>query len=110
MSTRSQPMATAGHSFEADTLADDETRSKVEVVILDILKRIFYATDDTISAVYSARAENYPGVPKVTPQRIRTARANLTRRGILIDSGQPGTSALGNPATVWTLNPNRGDR
>jgi len=103
MTTRRQPMATAGHSFEADALVDDATRGKVEVVILDILRVAGALTDDAIIALYDSRAEHYPGIPRVTPQRVRTSRASLTRRGLVADSGRQGKSALGNAATVWDL-------
>lgn len=104
VNSRTRPMATDGHSVEAAQLVDDATRAKVEVVILDILRVAGPLVDDTIIALYESRAENYPGIPRVTPQRIRTSRANLSRRALVIDSGREGRSALGNPATVWKLN------
>lgn len=103
MGTRTRSMALDGHSVEADLLADAQTKAKVEVVILDILRCTHGATDDEITTLYESRAENYPGVPRVTPQRIRTARAALSRRGLVVASNREGRSALGNAATIWEL-------
>ena len=107
MSTRVRAMAVDGHSLEADLLADETTRGKVEVVILDILRVTGPLTDDEITRLYDLRTENYPGVPKVTAQRVRTARASLSHKGLVADYGTPGRSALGNPATLWRLNTSR---
>ncbi|MBO0979904.1 hypothetical protein [Microbacterium sp. SD291] len=102
--SRARAMVLEGHSVEAESKADAATLAKVEVVVLDILRTAGPLVDDSIVALYRSRVEHYPGVPMVTPQRIRTSRARLTRRGHVADSGRIGKSALGNAATVWKLN------
>lgn len=72
-----------------------------EVVILDILRRIEAATDDQIVTLYQKRAEAYPDVPRVTEQRIRTARAAMVRRGVIAAHPQAGVSLHGNTTTRW---------
>jgi hypothetical protein len=92
-----------GHSAEADALADHTTIAKVQVVIIGLLNDYGPTTDDTLIDRYDARAAKYPGIPKVTPQRIRTARAELARKGLVGAASTAGTSRYGNPATQWTL-------
>lgn len=103
MNSRTRPMAIDGHSVEADLQLTPEVKAQVEVVVLDILRVAGPCTDDVITALYQSRAEHYPGVPHVTPQRVRTARASLARKSLVTASTTPGVSALGNPATIWQL-------
>lgn len=103
MATRNRTMALDGHSVEADALADHSTRAKVQVVIIAILNDLGPCTDDTIVEQYAARASRYPGIPKVTPQRIRTARSDLNHRGLVRAASEPGLSQYGNKATRWAI-------
>ncbi|MDQ1130236.1 hypothetical protein [Microbacterium sp. SORGH_AS_0888] len=103
MGTRVRPAALDGHSLEAELSLDPETKAKVEVVVLDILRRIGPATDDQIVTIYHSRAEHYPGIPNVTEQRIRTARATAVRKGLVGANAVAGVSRHGNPATRWQL-------
>ena len=43
----------------------------------------------------------HPYFPQVTPQRIRTARAQLVRDGLVVEAPMLGHSDLGNPASIW---------
>ncbi|MCC2032184.1 hypothetical protein [Microbacterium allomyrinae] len=103
MSTRARPAVLDGLSVEADASIDAETKAKVEVVVLDILRVAGASTDDVIVALYESRVEHFPGVPRVTPQRVRTARAACVRRGLVGAHPTPGTSRVGNRATRWQL-------
>lgn len=103
MSTRTRPMGLDGYSLEADQLADERTKAKVEVVLVDILARVGKSTSDALEVLYEARAEAYPDVPRVSPQRIRTCIAALNRRGLVVADPEPGVSARGNRATQWRL-------
>lgn len=65
-------------------------------------------TDDELIVLYGERTN--PGLaylkgewPSKSPQRIRTARSDLVKVGLLVDSGQTRTSALGNKSVVWDL-------
>lgn len=103
MTTRTRPMATDGHSLEADLSASSDTIAKVEGVILDIVDRIGPATDDQIAVIYHHRAEKIPSVPNVTDQRIRTVRAELVRKGLIRANSTAGISRHGHRATRWQL-------
>ena len=103
MSTRTRSMALDGHSLQADSLTTSTTIAKVGVVIVGLLNDYGPSTDDALVERYSARAKQYSGIPMVTPQRIRTARADLYRRGLLRKANEPGLSQYGNPATRWAL-------
>lgn len=102
-------MAVDGYSLEADHLTDERTKQRVEVVLLDILDRVVVATSDTLEVLYASRAEHYPEVPKVSPQRVRTCIAALNRSGLIVADPVPGISRLGNRATQWRLPGRRGD-
>ncbi|MEV7631990.1 hypothetical protein AB0N64_06240 [Microbacterium sp. NPDC089318] len=103
MSTRSKPMAFTDHSAEADDAATDEVRERVGIAIIGILRELGPMHDERLVEEYETRREQYPDIPRVTPQRVRTSRAALAHRGVVVDSGIPGTSALGFKATVWAL-------
>lgn len=103
MGTRTRPMAIDGHSLAADLSIDPDTLQAVQIVIIDILRRYGPLVDDSIIQSYDWRSFELEGVPHVTPQRVRTARAELVRKGLVRASTEKGTSAIGNPATVWAL-------
>lgn len=103
MATRTRPAALDGHSLEAELSIAAEVKARVEVVIVDILRRIGAATDDQIIAIYNSRTEHYPNVPRVTEQRVRTARAAMVRRGVVGADPVAGVSKHGNAATRWCL-------
>lgn len=104
MGARTRPMVVDGHSFEADLLTDEETLGKVKAIILDLLRQHPEGiTDCDIERHYNQRVSTNRSVPKVTPQRLRTARAALRDQGHVVDTGHLGYSAYGNPATVWGL-------
>lgn len=63
-------------------------------------------TDDQIVVEFKRyAAENPETVRCPSPQRIRTARADLVRLGYLQDTGQIAPSDLGNDATTWEPKP-----
>lgn len=103
MSTRTRPAALDGHSLEADIALEAEVKVRVEVEILDILRRIGAGTDDQIIAIYDSRVEHHPDVPAVSEQRVRTARAAMVRRGAVGAHPVSGLSKRGNTATRWRL-------
>lgn len=103
MGTRARAAVLDGHSLEADVAFEPEVKVRVEVEIRDILRRIGAGTDDQIIAVYDSRVEHHDGVPAVSEQRIRTARAAMVRRGIVGAHPVAGTSKRGHTATRWQL-------
>lgn len=103
MSTRTRPAALDGHSLEADLSAEPDVKVRVEIEIRDILRRIGAGTDDQIIAIYDSRVEHHPGVPAVSEQRVRTARAAMVRRGTVGADPVSGLSKRGNTATRWRL-------
>lgn len=60
-------------------------------------------TDDELIELYGIETTGtlHCHWPKKSPQRIRTARSDLVKVGLLVDSGQTRTSALGNKSVVW---------
>lgn len=101
MGTHARPMAVDSHSVEAEPSAERIT--EVQVVVLDILRVAGPVTDDALIAIYKSRAEHYPGVPKASPQSVRSRRAELVRRGLIRPTDIVGVSQFGNRATVWAL-------
>ena len=99
--TRRKPLALdTGTSSDAADKISAATRATVTSAILRLLSE-HSATDDEISARYAERGG--PDHPKVTDQRLRTARAALVRDGLVRDSGALAFSALGNRATLWEV-------
>lgn len=104
MSTRARAMAVDdGTSRDADDTLSRTDRERVTAAITVILSEAGALTDEQIVERYQARAGDHPSVPRVTPQRIRTARAELVRDGQVRDAQLLAFSALGNRATAWTL-------
>jgi|TARA_B100002052_G_scaffold233018_1_gene216003 hypothetical protein len=100
MSTRKRAMALdIGTSSTADLIANPEVLGWVKTAVLRILRQC-PRTDDEIIREYNARVP-HPYFPQVTPQRIRTARAQLVRDGLVVEAPMLGHSDLGNPAAIW---------
>lgn len=93
----------AGTSVEADLSLAEPQRTRVRAAVIAILREAGALTDEQIVERFVARASAHPSVPRVTPQRIRTARAELVRDGRVRDAEMLAFSRLGNRATAWTL-------
>lgn len=92
-----------GTSAHAAALQTPTHTGYVKAAILGLFADYGPMTDDELTDRYLDRAGAHPHVPLVTPQSIRTRRADLTREGRVRDQGMLGWSKLGNPATVWGL-------
>lgn len=104
MTSRARPMAIdAGTSSDAAESLDRSDRERVAAAITVILSEFGALTDEQIVDRYTARAGANPSVPRVTPQRIRTARSELVHVGQVRDANLLAFSKLGNRATAWTL-------
>ena len=104
MSARTAPMALdSGASSEADDTLTPAAKEHVAAGIMVVLAEYGAQTDEQIVERYNARAAVHSTIPKVTAQRIRTARAKLVRTGQVRDAGLLAHSRLGNRATAWTL-------
>lgn len=100
MSTRKRAMALdPGTSSTADLIANPEVLGWVKTAVLRILRQC-PRTDDELVREYAARGP-HPYYPLVTAQRIRSARAQLVRDGLVVAAPMLGHSDLGNPAQVW---------
>lgn len=77
-------------------------RDGLNPVYAAILKMLSTApmTDDELHAAYLTA-----GYPRRSRQRIGTARCELARHELLIDTGERRPSNMGNPARVWAINP-----
>jgi len=93
----------AGTSSDAADVTASTDRARVRAAITVILREAGPLTDDQIVEHYETRARSFSSVPWVTPQRIRTARAELVRAGAVRDAQLLAFSTLGNKATAWTL-------
>lgn len=104
MKLRTRSMAldtdTSSDAAEVITRAD---MNRVRAAITVILSESGPLIDEQIIERYEARAGDHPSVPWVTPQRIRTARAELVRAGQVRDAEMMAFSSLGNRASAWTL-------
>ncbi|GMM94628.1 hypothetical protein [Microbacterium sp. MTN4-26] len=97
---RAAPMALdTGTSSAAAAKASRNTIGAVKAGIIEILSE-HPATDEEISTRYNVRV-GHPRFPKVTDQRLRTARAALVREGTVRDSGALAFTSLGNRCTLW---------
>lgn len=104
MTARSVPMAIdTCTSSAADETLSSAAKERVAAAITVILSEHGALTDERIVDLYQARAGDHPTVPWVTPQRIRTARAELVRVGQVRNAELLAYSSLGNRATAWTL-------
>lgn len=93
-----------GTSADADEQMTRPNRTLVRAGITTILNEAGGPlTDEQIVEQYEARAGSHPAWPRATPQRIRTARAELVRAGQVRDAQLLAFSSLGNRATAWTL-------
>jgi hypothetical protein len=106
-----EPAPTAPHRptpTEAGTSATEALLSDLKKSIRTIVESAVNTTghgltDDEIYADYRRR-----GYPPRSPQRVRTARAEITETRYMVSpilTAEPsqGTSELGNAATIWTL-------
>lgn len=79
--------------------------STTQAAVLELVRsNRIGATDDEIWS-YWAEEVACGRLPKKSPQRIRTCRADLVKLGYLADSGVERSSALGNPSVVWIARP-----
>lgn len=105
MTTRTRSMALDSiPSLEAADLQTPEKIGHVKVAICGILVEHGPITDDELIDHYTTRCGTHPAVPKVTPQSVRTRRAELVRDGIVRESPAMGWSKLGNRAATWEIN------
>lgn len=85
----------------AEIAAGSRDLSKTQENVLAIIQFRRGATDDEILAEWNLAVSN--GIlPKKTPQRLRTCRADLVKLKYVRESGSLRPSANGNPAIVWT--------
>lgn len=97
---RTRPMALdTGTSSDAADTATSDVLGVVKDHIIALLTE-HPRTDDELIAAYSERTGS-PLWPRVTPQRIRTARADLVRDGQVRASDALAFSDLGNRASLW---------
>ena len=69
----------------------------VRAAILSILGRYGNLTDEEIALIYGNRA------PEVSPSGLRTRRAELVARGLVVDTGKRAATVSGRKAIVWGL-------
>lgn len=93
----------SGTSAEAAESITPTDRERVRAAITVILSESGPLIDEQIVERYAARAGDHPSVPWVTPQRIRTVRAELVRDGQVKDAELMAFTSLGHRATAWTL-------
>lgn len=99
-----RPMALgSGTSDDAEGGASPERLGRVRAGILELLRE-HPGTDEDLAERYQERT-SHPAWPRVTDQRLRTARAHLVRAGLVRDSGALAFSTLGNRATLWEAVP-----
>lgn len=91
----------SGTSLSAAALQSARKVDLIKTVVLSLLATYGAATDDEISDRFEAYCWLHPEVPTVTGQSLRTRRHALCVQGLVRDTGRPGRSKLGNPATVW---------
>lgn len=97
---RRQPMALdSGTSSDAAAAASAATLGLVRQGILELLRE-HPGTDPELSVRWNART-GHPAWPKVTDQRLRTARKSLERDGLVRDSGAIAFTPLGNRCVLW---------
>lgn len=85
--------------------AGQQTAGKVSVVktvILDLLAAPGH-TDEALYACYLEYCDQHSNIPRVTPQSIRSRRAELVREGLVADSGRLGKSEHGNKSIIWEV-------
>lgn len=109
---RSTDRATSHTAAERAALGDlSATQARVRDLIRAHVVRIGVGvTDDQLVIEFKSFAlanshDEYGKVRCPSPQRIRTARADLVRLGYVRDSGQLAPSELGNPSTAWETVP-----
>jgi hypothetical protein len=92
-------------SHDAAKKADRGTSRLQDCLMILFRTKVVGLTDDELIELYRVRSQpcDSDTWPVKSPQRIRSARADLVKAGKLKDSGQKRTSALGNPSVVWEL-------
>lgn len=104
MTSRTSPLALdTGTSSNADQTLSRAAKERVAAAITVILSEHGPLTDDQIVELYAEQLNAHPSVPRVTPQRIRTARSALVHAGQVRDANLLAYSKLGHRATAWTL-------
>lgn len=93
----------SGTSADAAESITRTDREKVRAAITVILRESGPLIDEQIVERYAVRASDHSSVPWVTPQRIRTVRAELVRNGHVKDAELMAFTSLGHRATAWTL-------
>jgi hypothetical protein len=87
-------------SWEA---AASQTRGKVSVVKTAVFALLAAPghTDESLYAAYLAYCDGHSSMPRVSPQSVRTRRAELVQQGLVKDSGRLGRSERGNKSIIW---------
>lgn len=83
-------------SWDVAPIDDDELTALKRAILALLAERP--RTDSALIIGYAAA-----GHPFRTPQRIRTARAELVRKARVRDSGRDAPSPYGNRSTVWEI-------
>lgn len=91
------------NSARAAASAPPSTLNEVKEIVVRILADLGPLTDDGIYDEYEASARRLGRAPRVTPQRVRSARAELVRDGRVVADLTPGWSRYGNRATLWDV-------
>jgi len=90
-------------SWDAAGHQDETKADLIKGVIITLFKAYGPMTDETLVDRVEAYAWMHPGVPRVTPQNIRTRRKALQVAGQVQDTGRRAPTRAGATATVWAI-------
>ena len=90
-------------SWDAAGLQDESKADLVKGVIVTLLKTYGPLTDEELVDHFEAYTFMHAGVPRVTPQNIRTRRKALQTAGQVRDTGRRAPTRAGATATVWAI-------
>lgn len=76
--------------------------SYMQSLVLGIFKILGSATDDELGTYYTLM-QSSQGWPVTHPDTPRKRRSDLTKRGLLVDSGETRVNSFGSPETVWVM-------
>jgi hypothetical protein len=82
-------------SFKAAQGIDQKKLTGTQEIILWALRQGPAIDEELVGRVH--------GHTRISPQSIRSRRAELVRRGLVVDSGKRRRTQYGNEATVWRL-------
>ena len=86
-------------SFEAARSISTERLTQTQGWVLAALETFGPCTDEELLEAFRKR---WPGC-MVSPQSFRSRRAELRRKGLVVDSGLRRPTRYGQPSTVWRL-------